>query len=182
MVNGDRFRKVYCFVRAAERSPMERVLESLDARCIQISRSAKSKIIPLVVEMGLPRFGLSEGIIEKLKTDVSLIQQLARPVDLNIPLSTFTPHLVGLQNLLKLSLKVYRSKPAFLFFCSSISTAANTTVPGPVPDEAIDDVNFAASTVYARPKLIGGYIVRNATGAGAHFTMCYVSVRSLGTR
>jgi thioester reductase-like protein len=147
---------------------MERVLGSLDARCIRISRLAKSKIIPLEVEMDLPRFGLSEGVIEKLKTEVTVIHHLAWPVNFNIPLPTFTPHLVGLQNLLKLSLEVYRSKPALLFFCSSISTAANTTVPGPVPDEAIDDLNFAANTGYARSKLVGEHIVRNATQEGAH--------------
>jgi thioester reductase-like protein len=168
MMTGDRFRKVYCFVRGGKRSPTDRVLGSLDARCIQIGSSAKSKIVPLEVDMGLPRFGLSEGVIEKLKTEVTAIHHLAWPVNFNIPLPTFTPHLVGLQNLLKLSLEVYRSRPALLFFCSSKSTVANTTTAGPVPDEAIEDLNYAANTGYARSKLVGEHIVRNATRAGAH--------------
>jgi thioester reductase-like protein len=167
MINGDRFRKVYCFVRTGKRSPMDRVLASLNERFIQISGPAKSKIIPLEVDMGLPGFGLGEGVIEKLKTEVTVIHHLAWPVNFNIPLPTFTPHLVGLQNLLKLSLEVYRSRPALLFFCSSISTATNTSVPGPVPDEAIENLEFAANTGYARSKLVGEHIVRNATRAGA---------------
>ncbi|OAG01988.1 acetyl-CoA synthetase-like protein [Paraphaeosphaeria sporulosa] len=167
MISSKRFRKVYCFVRGGKRSPLDRVLGSLEARCIEVSKFAKTKIVALEVDLSLPDFGIGEAMMEKLRTEVTLIQHLAWPVNFNIPLATFRPHIAGLQNLLKLSLEVYRTKSALLFFCSSISTAANTPLTGPVPDEAIEDFNFAADTGYAKSKLVGEHIVRNATRAGA---------------
>ncbi|KAF2644124.1 acetyl-CoA synthetase-like protein [Massarina eburnea CBS 473.64] len=167
MVTSNRYRKVYCFVRAAKRSAMDRVLASLEARYFNVSDSAKSKMVALEVEISSPDFGLGAEIVEKLKSEVSLIYHLAWPVNFNIPLATFQPHILGLQNLLNLSLAVHRTNPALLFFCSSISTAVNTSLRTSVPDEAIEDFSWAANTGYAKSKLVCEHIVRNATRAGA---------------
>lgn len=166
MVTSSSFRKVYCLVRPGKQQPIERILGSLQTRCIEIDSSARSKIVALTADLSLPDFGLGEQMMEQFRSEVTLIHHVAWPVNFNIPLSTFQPHILGLQNLLKLSLGVRRLRPALLFFSSSISTAANVRA-GPVPDEAIEDFTLAASTGYAQSKLVGEHLVRNACRAGA---------------
>lgn len=167
MVTSDDFRKVYCFVRPGQQHPLKRILGSLETRRLVLSSSSWSKIVALEADPALPDFGVGERMVERFRTEVTLIFHLAWPVNFNIPLATFRPHLLGLQNLLGLSLAVHRPAAARFFFCSSISTAANASAPGPVPDGPIEDFSLAAGMGYAQSKLVGEHLVRNAARAGA---------------
>lgn len=142
-------------------------MESLETRCITLSPESKSKIVALEYAVDSPDFGLGEAAIERFRAEVTLILHIAWPVNFNIPLQTFEPHLVGLQNLLKMSMSVHQPKPAQLFFCSSISTALNTPPPASIPDAAIEDFHDTSRTGYAQSKLVGEHMVLNAVRAGA---------------
>ncbi|KAI2635716.1 acetyl-CoA synthetase-like protein [Hypomontagnella submonticulosa] len=165
MVSSSRFNRVYCFVRGA--NPMQRVLDSLETRCITLSSASKRKIVALEYDVSLPDFGLGETMMEKFKAEVTLILHIAWPVNFNIPLQTFEPHLAGLYNLLKLSMTVHRPLPAQLFFCSSISVALNTPPPASVPESAIEDFHNTGHTGYAQSKVVGEHMVLNAARTGA---------------
>ena len=106
-------------------------------------------------------------MMEQLKTEVTLILHLAWPVNFSIHLQSFEPHLAGLRTLLKLSVDVYRSEPALLFFASSISAAENTPPPALIADAPVDDFGHALDMGYAQSKLVGEHIVLNAARNGA---------------
>lgn len=99
---------------------------------------------------------------------MSLIIHSAWPVNFNIPLHSFEPHVAGLHHLLQFSLSVQRPDPAQVFFCSSISAAWNAPNSArTIPEAAIEDLGFAAGMGYAQSKLVGEHIVRNAARSGA---------------
>ncbi|KAI9790851.1 MAG: hypothetical protein M1835_000701 [Candelina submexicana] len=165
MVDSHNTRKVYCLVRGG--NPMDRVLQSLKERGITLEPLSKHKIVALSTDLSQPDLGLTEKMMEQLKTEVSLIFHLAWPVNFSIHLQSFEPHLAGLRTLLKLSLDVYRSEPAQLFFASSISTAENTPPPALIADAPVDNLSHALDMGYAQSKLVGEHMVLNAARSGA---------------
>ncbi|KAF2836216.1 acetyl-CoA synthetase-like protein [Patellaria atrata CBS 101060] len=156
---------VYCLVRGA--NPRQRVLDSLTERGLQLSSAKEAKIVALTSDLVRSDLGLNPSIIEKMRKEVSLIIHIAWPVNFNISLKSFEPHIGGLNNLIHFSLSVERDGPAQLFFCSSISTASNTRTNAPVPESAVENFAFASNMGYAHSKLVGEHIVRNAARAGA---------------
>ena len=92
---------------------------------------------------------------------------IAWPVNFNIPLQSFEPHIAGLHRLLQFSLSVNRPEPAQVFFCSSISTAWNTPSPASIPNAPIESFDCVSRTGYARSKFVGEHMVENAARAGA---------------
>ncbi len=165
MVNSHTVRKVYCLVRGE--NPMDRVLQSLKERGLTLESSSEYKIVALSTDLSQPDLGLTKGMMEQLKTEVALILHLAWPVNFSIHLQSFEPHLAGLRTLLALSLDVYRSEPARLFFASSISTAENTPPPALIADAPVDDFSHALNMGYAQSKLVGEHMVLNAARSGA---------------
>ena len=157
--------KIYCLVRGAE--PLQRVLDSLNKRGLELSEASKAKITALASDLSHPRFGLDASVLAQIKKDVSLVIHIAWPVNFNIHLQSFEPHIAGLYNLLKLCLSVHRPKPARLLFCSSISTALNTPPSASISEALIADFTQASQIGYARSKLVGEHVVCNAARAGA---------------
>ena len=146
---------------------MDRVLQSLKERGITLESSSECKIVALSTDLSQPDLGLTKEMMEQLKTEISLIIHLAWPVNFSIHLKSFEPHLAGLRTLLTLSLDVYRSEPARLFFASSISTAENTPPPALIADARVDDFSHALDMGYAQSKLVGEHMVLNAARSGA---------------
>ena len=146
---------------------MDRVLQSLKERGITLESSSEGKIVALSTDLSQPDLGLTKEMIEQFKTEVTLIIHLAWPVNFSIHLQSFEPQLAGLRTLLALSLDVYRSEPARLFFASSISTAENTPPPALIADAPIDDFSHALDMGYAQSKLVGEHMVLNAARSGA---------------
>ncbi|OTB03018.1 hypothetical protein M426DRAFT_264025 [Hypoxylon sp. CI-4A] len=165
MVSSNKFDKVYCFVRGS--NPLKRVLESLEIRSLTLSSENLDKIVALEYDISAPDFGLGESMMEQFRREVTLILHIAWPVNFNIPLQTFEPHLIGLRNLIKLSMTVHQPVPAQLFFCSSISTAYNAPASTSVPEAAIKDFSNTGPMGYAQSKLVGEYMVMNAARSGA---------------
>ncbi|PLB54581.1 acetyl-CoA synthetase-like protein [Aspergillus steynii IBT 23096] len=159
---------IYCFCRG--KNPILRVLRSLEARGLTLPRhpTRTAQIIALTTDLDQPDFGLDQDTLRQLRRDVSLIIHSAWPVNFNIPLSSFEPHVAGLHHLLQFSLSVHQHNPAQLFFCSSISAAWNAPVTTrSIPETALEDLSFAAGMGYAQSKLVGEHIVRNAARQGA---------------
>lgn len=146
---------------------MDRVLHSLKERHIALESSNERKIVALSADLSQADLGVGKEMMEQFITEVSLIMHLAWPVNFSIHLQSFEPHLTGLRTLLTLSLDVYRSEPARLYFASSISTAENTPPPALIPNAPIDDFSHALDMGYAESKLVGEHMVLNAARGGA---------------
>lgn len=132
-----------------------------------MAESSKDKVVAISAKLDQEDFGLGKEQIELFKSEVSLIIHLAWPVNFNIGLRSFEPHLVALKNLLTLSTSVRRTEPARMFFASSISAAENTPAPAMIPDAPIFDFNHASNMGYAQSKLVGEHMVLNAARNGA---------------
>ncbi|KAI0466492.1 hypothetical protein F4859DRAFT_526594 [Xylaria cf. heliscus] len=166
MVNRIDVDRIYCFVRGS--NPMDRILKSLRERRLELGSSGKQKIIPVITDLEKPFFGIQDPeLMERIKAQVTLIVHIAWPVNFNIHLQSFEPQLEGLRSLLDLSLSVHRPEPARLLFCSSISTAYNTSTTTVIHDTAINDFSQAGDTGYAQSKLVAEHIVLNAARRGA---------------
>lgn len=126
-----------------------------------------TKVVALNADFGKRDFGLGNEMIEQFKAEVSIIVHLAWPVNFNIHLPSFEPHLAGLSNLLSLSLSVHRPEPARLYFASSVSAAEATPAPAIIPEAPIEDFTQATRMGYAQSKLVGEHMVVNAARVGA---------------
>lgn len=143
------------------------MLRSLVSRNLFITPIQASKIIALVSTIDEPNLGLDENTLECMQDTVTQIIHAAWPVNFNLPLTQFTPHIQGVHNLLQFSLSVHRPEPAVMLFCSSVSTAlaSHSTTISEEPMTLSD-----AYMGYGRSKLVGEHIVSVARRTGAR---CY---------
>lgn len=123
----------------------------------------------LSCDLSSANLGLSPDKYEKLQKDTTIIIHTAWAVNFNLSTSSFEDqHIKGVDNLVRLSLSVSSSVPAHLFFCSSVAVALGTSGPAEIPEAPIHDLTAALPQGYARSKLIGEHILRNAASdAGA---------------
>ncbi|CAI7567323.1 unnamed protein product [Penicillium palitans] len=164
LLNDDSISTVYCLTR--RESPLEAILHTLADKDLCISPEQKRKIIAFNSRLDQPDFGVSldESTITHILDSVSLIIHTAWPVNFNLPLTEFEPHIQGLYSLIQLSLSVHRREPAVMMFCSSVSTALGSQA-AEILEEPVDlDSAFMG---YGQSKLIGERIVSNARRSGA---------------
>ncbi|CBF86773.1 uncharacterized protein ANIA_10297 [Aspergillus nidulans FGSC A4] len=164
MLNNDTVSVVYCLTRRD--NPKEAILKALEQKRLSILPYRTKKIIALKSDLDRPDLGLTEEMIEEMRQCVSLIVHTAWPVNFNLPLSTFTSHIVGLNQLINFSLSVHMPTPAVMLFCSSISTAFASSADS-IDELPISDLGSALSMGYARSKLVGERIISNARKTGA---------------
>lgn len=117
------------------------------------------------VESSLPDvdLGLPKDVYHSLQEETTHIIHCAWTVNFSIPLSSFIPQLLALQNLLSLSLTTATARPAKLIFCSSISTALGTKPPAKIPSAPLSRLDQASSTGYGQSKLVAEKILEKAT-------------------
>lgn len=67
--------KIYCLVPDAE--PLQRVLDSLKERHLELPEASKVKIIALACDLSQPGFGLDASMLAQMKDEVSLVIHIA---------------------------------------------------------------------------------------------------------
>ncbi|KAL8749393.1 MAG: hypothetical protein Q9199_007714, partial [Rusavskia elegans] len=149
--------KIYCLLRGQE--PLTRLQSSLQDRKLDLQTS---KITALASDLTLPSLGLDEATFSEMQSSITHIIHAAWPVNFQLPLPSFEPHIQGLYNLLQLSLSSPHTSPAKLLFCSSVSTALGAPSPSHIPESVIEDLDHASDMGYGRSKLVGEHIVAAA--------------------
>ncbi|KAJ5223977.1 AMP-dependent synthetase/ligase [Penicillium chermesinum] len=162
LLRDDTVSAVYCLTRRS--SPLEGVHRSLADRNLKLTSNQASRIIALNSSLDQPHLGIDERTIHDMRNTVTHIIHAAWPVNFNMPLAHFEPHIHGLQNLLQFSMSVRRPEPATLMFCSSISTALHSPLTE-IPESPMDLQN--AYMGYGQSKLVGEHIVNIARQTGA---------------
>ncbi|KAF7617528.1 putative NRPS-like enzyme [Aspergillus flavus] len=164
LLNDDTVSAVYCLTRREQ--PKEEILDALAKKGLEVMSFRTKKIIALNSALDKPDLGVGKEMLAEMQRSVSLIIHTAWPVNFNLPLANFEPHIQGVYNLIQFSLSVHLPAPAVVLFCSSISTALGA--PTSAIDEApLDDLNSALEMGYGRSKLIGENIMSNARKSGA---------------
>ncbi|KAJ5288287.1 hypothetical protein N7508_011062, partial [Penicillium antarcticum] len=164
LLNDDSVSTVYCLTRRA--SPSKAVRGSLFERGLLLSPKQTSKVVALNGALDRPDFCLDPvgKTSKRMLESVSLVIHTAWPVNFNLPLARFEPHLRTLYNLILFSLSVRRLKPAVMFFCSSTATALGAS-SATIEEEAVD-LN-SALIGYGQSKLVGERMVGLARQSGA---------------
>ncbi|KAG0160940.1 hypothetical protein PDIDSM_8472 [Penicillium digitatum] len=164
LLNDDSISTVYCLTR--RESSLEAILRTLVDKNLFISPEQKTKIVAFNSRIDQPDFrtSLDERTVRHMLDSVSLIIHTAWPVNFNLPLTEFEPHIQRLHNLIQFSLSVRSREPAVLMFCSSVSTALGSRSAKIL--EAPVDLD-SAFMGYGQSKLIGERIVSNARRRGA---------------
>jgi thioester reductase-like protein len=163
LLNDDSVSTIYCLTRRA--SSLDAVLNSLAEKDLYVDPE-QMKIVAFDSCLDKPDFGLTleEDMIRHMLDSVSLIIHTAWPVNFNLPLTEFEPHIKGLYNLIQFLHSVHRREPAVMMFCFSVSTALGS------PSDEIPEKPIALDCAlmgYGQSKLVGECIVSNARHSGA---------------
>lgn len=164
LLNDDSVSTVYCLTRKP--SPLKAVRRSLFERGLLLSPEQTSKVVGLNGSLDRPDFRLDPvgRIFRHMQDSVSLIIHTAWPVNFNLPLTHFEPHIRGLYNLIGFSLSVRRLEPAVMMFCSSISSALGAS-SATIQEEPLD--LDSAVMGYGQSKLVGEKMISLARQSGA---------------
>ncbi len=152
-------RAVYCPVRGAD--PAQRVGTALRQRSL-IGPEYSEKVRVVAFDVGKSGFGLDETTLETLRNDLTFIVHAAWPVNFQLSLASFEPHVRGLQSLIQLCLDVRSPRPARMLFCSSMGVALGTQGQRRITEEPIMDLRQASGSGYTQSKLVCEYLVQRA--------------------
>ncbi|KAM4061584.1 male sterility protein [Hirsutella rhossiliensis] len=115
-----------------------------------------SKVEFVGVDLSLPDLGLGPAKYAELLTSADRIIHNAWPVNFNISVASFEPHIRGVRRLVDFASAA--AKRVSIIFISSVSTAAAWTSPDPVPERSLDDMAMAEMG-YGRSKMAGSMIL-----------------------
>ncbi|EXF76803.1 thioester reductase domain-containing protein [Colletotrichum fioriniae PJ7] len=114
----------------------------------------------LCVDMSKSNLGLEPEVYDRLLKEADRIIHNAWPVNFNISVETFEPHIRGVRHWVDFSLRAAKNVP--VVFVSSIGTVDTWQGPGPVPEKRLMDLSLP-STGYGRSKMVSSLILDEAT-------------------
>ncbi|TLD28597.1 hypothetical protein PspLS_03934 [Pyricularia sp. CBS 133598] len=110
-------------------------------------------------DLSRPDLGLDAEVYNKLLHDVDRIVHNAWPVNFNMSVETFEPHVASARNFVDLCLKA--AKNVHVVFVSSIGTSDGWTKAEAFPERRAHDLTLP-STGYGRSKLVSSLILDEA--------------------
>ena len=113
-------------------------------------------------DLSLPDLGLTQRDYTTIKSNVTHIIHCAWPVNFQLGLHSFEPHIAGVQNLVQMSLAVPSAEPARFIFCSSITSAMGSPMAARIPEAPIQDLSFSSNLGYGRSKLVAEHVIQAA--------------------
>ncbi|KAI0383712.1 acetyl-CoA synthetase-like protein [Hypomontagnella monticulosa] len=152
LISDSNVKKIYCLNRSKDGRSRE--LEVFEERGLNAD-FAKCEF--LQADLSLPDFGLGSEKYDEMLALVDRIIHNGWPVNFNIPLSTFEPHIRGVRHFVDFSAKA--AKRVAIIFVSSIGTVANWN--GFAPEAQITDFSVAVMS-YGRSKMISSLILDEA--------------------
>ncbi|KAK1726116.1 thioester reductase domain-containing protein [Colletotrichum acutatum] len=114
----------------------------------------------LCVDMSKSNLGLEPEVYDRLLKEADRVIHNAWPVNFNISVETFEPHIRGVRHWVDFSLRAAKNVP--IVFVSSIGTVDTWQGPGPVPEKRLMDLSLP-STGYGRSKMVSSLILDEAT-------------------
>ena len=110
----------------------------------------------------LSRFdlGLDKQTYERMLREVDRVIHNQWPVNFNMPVESFEPHIRGVRNLADFSWRASKRVP--IVFISSIATVDAWKKPEPVPERSLHDLDISTGG-YGRSKLVSSLILEKAS-------------------
>ena len=111
-------------------------------------------------DMSKMDLGLGKEVYERMLSEVDRVIHNQWPVNFNIPVESFEPHIRGVRNLADFSRKAAKRVP-IIFISSIATTEAWKKHDEPVPEKSLNDFD-AAIGGYGRSKLVSSLILDKA--------------------
>ncbi|KAI0098556.1 hypothetical protein GGR51DRAFT_538180 [Nemania sp. FL0031] len=151
---------IYCLNRGSDSATRQRKHNAeVDS---ELPTTFPNKVHFLEADLTHATFNLDPELFKTLSSSVTLIVHNAWSVDFNLPLSSFTRQLVGVENLCKFSAQS-SCRPAILFL-SSVSAVMNLALrpKETVPEEILDDLSVPAAAGYGESKYLAERMLAHA--------------------
>ncbi|KAB8225904.1 hypothetical protein BDV33DRAFT_187225 [Aspergillus novoparasiticus] len=149
--------KVICFNRAV--NGLERQTEVSTSRGLSTEFSRAEF---LQVNLAEPGLGLAPEVYSRLADEVDRVIHNAWPVNFNMSMASFEPHIRGVRHLVDFSAQAAR-KTVLITFISTIGTVQKWETPEmPVTEKALPDLSLATMG-YSQSKLVSSTILDHAT-------------------
>lgn len=152
LIADDKVKKVICLNRSKD--GFSKQTEVFHSRGLNVDFR---KCEFLQADLSYPDFGVGNEKYNELLGTVDRIIHNAWPVNFNIPLSTFEPHIRGVRHFVDFSAKAAKRVP--IIFISSIGTVEFWK--GHVPEAQITDFNVPGGN-YGRSKMVSSLILDEA--------------------
>lgn len=156
LVNDPSISHIYCLNRSFD--PLTLQLSQTSARGLQISLPSP-RVTLLTSDFSKPDLGLDAEVYAQIQKSATDIIHNAWPVNFNLPLSSFTPQLAGVVNLIALAASSVHA-PSFTFISSISSVASSTHLP--IPEAVVKDMLASMPTGYGESKLLAERILDHA--------------------
>ncbi|KAI0400140.1 hypothetical protein F4802DRAFT_508155 [Xylaria palmicola] len=162
MVRNPAVKRVVCLNRAEDGGKM-RQAGLMKSRGLATDYEAKCTF--LHADMSRFDFGLPRATYDELLATADRVIHNAWPVNFNIPVESFEPHIRSVRNVGDFAARA--AKRAAVVFISSIGTGDRWDAQGagPLPERRLEDLRLASGG-YGRSKLVGGLVLGDAAAAG----------------
>lgn len=160
--------RVICLSRAAsDAESLQRLRASLQQRKRTLTPAAWAKVVSFAADVNLSKqLGLaSAAVYDMIRAEATAIVHNAWPVNFNMSLRSFEPHIEGAVNLVNLAQTSAREVRPTVFFSSSVSTvqaAGGRFVGGVCPEGFMGEAGTAAGIGYGRSKWVVEKILERA--------------------
>ncbi|KAI1474899.1 acetyl-CoA synthetase-like protein [Daldinia eschscholtzii] len=154
-------KKVICLNRA-EDGGIKRQEQAARDRGLSVDFSSKAEFYH--ADISRPDFGLEPEVYDRLLNEADRFIHNAWPVNFNIPVESFEPHIRGVRNVADFATN--SSKRVAVVFISSIGTADHwDSRKGTIPEQRLEDLALAGGG-YGRSKMVGSLILDDVAKAG----------------
>ncbi|AEO60450.1 hypothetical protein MYCTH_2309658 [Thermothelomyces thermophilus ATCC 42464] len=150
-----RVRKVICLNRSDDAEARQRRSNAERGLHIDFSKAEF-----LRADMSKHDLGLGREAYERLLHEVDRVIHNQWPVNFNMPVESFEPHIRGVRNLVDFSCKATKRVP--IVFISSIATVNGWRKSEAVPERSLKEPEIAVGG-YGRSKLVSSLILEKAT-------------------
>ncbi|KAF3064982.1 L-aminoadipate-semialdehyde dehydrogenase [Daldinia childiae] len=114
-------------------------------------------------DLSNPSLGVDEGTYNELRSRVGLVIHNAWPVNFNLGLQAFRPHLAGLVNLFALSAASTARKMRIVFISSIGAIGGRSVDSGAAPEAVLEPLDSPAANGYSRSKFISENLCNTAS-------------------
>ena len=161
LLQNSNVKKVFCLIRGPD--PISRLHSSMETRGLAIEDPTKLSVHSS--DLSRPDLGLHVSDYFAVVSQVSHIVHCAWPVNFQLGLHSFEPHIAGVQNLVQISLAVPTPEAAKFIFCSSITAALGSPTPARIPEGPIEDLSYSSDLGYGRSKLVAEHVIQAAANS-----------------
>ena len=160
---------IYCLIRVRpQESPLERLLSSLQSRCINMDSSVlEHKVSCISIDPASSTLGCPPSVLSNLRTHYTTIIHVAWEVNFSLSLASFATNIATTKALLNIALSSQTHLPMGFVFCSSVSAALASPPGSLVPEASLPVETLALPQGYARSKFVAEHIAHNAAQSNA---------------